>query len=175
MSAAVISGVAAQVLSARPTLSPDRLKYLLSATARPVASNARTDVGSGIIDAYATLRSTKAGVANVGLARSSGLGSLAGSRGTMLVQTQDAVPVVLDGVYTAQLLVWDPVGFTTGDWTASTWNTPAVRAVPWSPTRWYGWKWEGWKWEGASWYGQPVDSGSYGSRGEGSAWYGAWS
>ena len=55
MSAAVVSGAAAAVLSERRTLSPDQVKALLKATAYPV--NGSTGAGSGALDLKAALSS----------------------------------------------------------------------------------------------------------------------
>lgn len=174
MSAAVVSGAAAQLLSARPGISPDRVKHLLTSTARPVASSSRNDVGSGMVDVVAALKFTEPGEANAGLRRSSGLGSLDASRGTVRVQTTGAVPTVLTGSLTAQQLAWDPVGTTTGDWSARTWYASPWYTARWFPTRWYASTWEGYDWHGAAWFGTPVETRPYGYDWHGAAWYGAW-
>lgn len=172
MAAAVVSGVAALVLSAHPSMSPDRLKYALAATARPAAMTATTAVGSGVVDALGAV-SAPPGEANRGLARSSGLGDLELSRGSMKVRTNDPLHTVVSGSQTAQLLVWDPVGFVTGDWSSS------PRIAPWYVPHWYGTKWYGNAWVGHNWEGCSWDTGQdsgcfYGHNWEGSAWYGAW-
>ncbi|MBA2444485.1 MAG: S8 family peptidase, partial [Nocardioidaceae bacterium] len=173
MAAAVVSGVSALVLSARPTMSPNRLKYALARTARPAAMTLPTAVGAGVVDAYAAVNAPP-GLANLGLPRSSGEGKLSLSRGTVLVETNDPFQTVVQGSQTAQLLTWDPIGYLTGDWSGSTWYATPWSTARWYSTSWYGDHWVGHNWEGCSWdAGQDADC-FYGHNWEGSAWYGAW-
>lgn len=178
MAAAVVSGVAAVALQAHPDLTPDQLKHALLATARKVASDDPSVVGAGLVDAYRTAVAPPAGSSNAGLGRSTGRGSLSASRGSLLMQTDDPLGTLLTGRQTAQLLLWDPVGFTTGSWTPSTWYTSAHATVGWNTASWAGEQfsghdWTGHDWTGSSWYGEREDS-SYGRSGSGSASYGAW-
>ncbi len=171
MAAGVVSGVAALMLEANPGMTPDRLKYALAATARATVSTDPMAVGAGLVDAYGASFGAPAGVANQGLARSSGLGSLDLSRGTVRTQTSDpllgvVLGVVLGGLLTAQLALWDPLGWTTGSWTPPTWYSTG-----WYTSRWYRITWAGNDWGGYNWRGA---SGWYGSAWYGSAWYGGW-
>ncbi len=158
MSAAVVSGAVALMLEANPAATPDRVKYALTATARRAASTNPLEAGAGEIDVRAAL-DAPAGTANGGLARSNGLGSLDASRGDVRVRSDDLFGTLVGGMLTAQLLLWDPIAFTTGEWTGSAW---------------YGSAWYGSAWYGSAWYGQPDGSAWYGSAWYGSAWYGAW-
>jgi serine protease AprX len=131
-----------------------------------------------------------AGVANQGLDRSNGLGSLDASRGTVRVQTTNCgllgclLGTLITGSYTAQLLLWDPLGFSTGSWAPATWYTSTFYLSPWhtvtwsgtkwNGTKWNGTKWNGTKWNGTKWNGGEDPSATYGSTWHGSAWYGAW-
>ena len=177
MSAAVVSGVAALVLSARPSTSPNRLKYALAATAHPAAMTDPSAVGSGVVDAYAAVNAP-AGQANGGLARSTGMGSLSASRGSVSVQTNDPAGTVLNQALTvqltAQLLLWDPAGFVTGEWSSSTWYATPWYTARWYSTTWYSNMWTGHNWEGCSWDTGTDGTCFYGHNWEGSAWYGAW-
>ena len=192
MSAALISGVVADTLSAHPGLTPDRVKHALRAAARPVASDDPAAVGAGLVDAARTALTPPAGEANHGLRRSSGLGGLGASRGTLSMGVVDGlVGTLLTGRQTAQLLLWDPLGFTTRSWTPSTWYTSAHGAVGWNTASWAGptglltgnnwtgnnWtgnNWTGNNWTGSSWYDEHDERASYGRHGPGSASYGAW-
>jgi serine protease AprX len=174
MAAAVVSGVSALVLSARPTMSPNGLKYALTSTARSAASTAPSAVGSGVVDAYGAVTAPP-GQANGALARSTGLGSLDASRGSVYVRIDDPDSVtqpVVTGLITAQLVAWDPIGFVTGDW-SSTPLVPPWYTAPWYSTTWFGNNWTGHNWEGCSWDTGHADC-PYGHNWEGSAWYGAW-
>ncbi len=178
MSAAVVSGVVALMLAAKPTMVPDRVKYALMNTAHPVATSSPTNqVGRGLVDAYAATYNAPAGTANAGLARSSGLGdpvSLDATRGGVVVRSKGPGALVVNAALTAQLLVWDPGGTTLGDWSAPTWVASPWYTAPWFGTVWYGDDWQGHNWEGASYYGTSDPARPYGHNWEGSAWYGAW-
>ncbi len=170
----MVSGVAAAVLSAHPSYGPDRLKFVLNSTARPVADPSTDAVGHGMVDAYAAAFDAPAGAANDGLSRSSGLGSLDASRGTVRVSLDDPDSTVLTGLQTAQLLTWDPIGYTTGYWTESTWWLSSWYLLPVHSTSWSGDNWEGDNWEGCSRGSDHQADCFYGDNWEGSTWYGAW-
>lgn len=174
MSAAVVSGAVALMLQADPTMVPDRVKYALTSTARPAASGDPTAVGSGVLDVHAAAFAAPAGLANQGLDRSSGLGSLDASRGTVQVRTDDLLGTVVGGLLTVQLLLWDPIAYTTGTWNGSSWYGSSWYGSSWYSTSWYGSSWYGSSWYGSSWYGSPDGSSWYGSSWYGSSWYGAW-
>ena len=177
MATGVVSGAVALMLQANPGFTPDRVKYALQATARKAASNDPMAVGSGLVDANAAAFSAPAGTANQGLARSNGQGSLALSRGSVQVKTNDLIGSVLGPVLgatlTAQLLLWNPGGYTGAKWVPSDWYLSTWEVYSWNRVSWYGNDWPGYRWHGSSWYGQGQDE-SYGSSLPGSAWYGAW-
>jgi serine protease AprX len=174
MAAAVVSGVAALMLEADPQVAPDRLKYALTSTAHSAASSDPMAAGAGVVDAYRAVYSAPAGVANAGLDRSSGLGSLDASRGTVTVEASDPLATLVSGTLTLQLMVWDPVAYTTTDWNGSTWYGSTWYGSTWYGSTWYGSTWYGSTWYGSTWYGQPEGSTWYGSTWYGSTWYGAW-
>jgi len=168
MAAGVASGVAALVLSANPTMTPDRLKYALVHTTQPTVSTDPNAVGAGLLDAYAATYAAPPGTANQGLTRSSGLGGISDSRGTVQTATTDPdlLGVLINGLLTAQLLVWDPVGYTTGQWNTSTWYLTTWYLSRWYQLGWYGTDWPGNNWRNDKyWYGTPW---------KGGAWWGAW-
>jgi serine protease AprX len=177
MATGVVSGAVALMLQANPGFTPDRVKRALVATARDAASTDRMAVGSGVVDVNAAAFSAPAGVANQGLARSNGQGSLALSRGSVQVQLDDPVGTVLGPVLgatlTAQLLLWNPGGYTGIQWVPSSWYVSTWEVNRWYRVSWYGNDWPGMKWHGSTWYGQEQDE-TYGSPTSGSAWYGAW-
>ncbi|HVF76184.1 MAG TPA: S8 family serine peptidase [Acidimicrobiales bacterium] len=180
MAAGVVSGVVASMLSAQPAMTPDRAKYALMSTARRAASDDANTVGAGTVDAYEAAFSAPAGVANVGVVRSSGLGSLDASRGTVRIQAGDPLRTVVEGTLTAQLLLWDPVAFTGSSWYGSSWYGSSWYGSSWYGSSWYGSSWYGSSWYGSSWYGSSwygsswYGSSWYGSSWYGSSWYGGW-
>jgi len=179
MAAAVVSGVAAAALDAHEELTPDQLKHALRAAARPAASDDPFAVGAGLVDAHALVDAPTAGAANGGLERSDGRGDLGASRGSLVMTADDPLGTLLTGRQTAQLLLWDPIGFTSGSWTPSTWyaslhGTAGWNAAQWSGQNWTGQNWTGQNWTGSSWYEEHDEESSYGRAGPGSASYGAW-
>jgi serine protease AprX len=178
MAAAVVSGVAALVIEARPGVTPDEVKHLLRAGARPVATPDAHAVGAGLVDAYDAARLAGPGRANSGVARSNGLGSLGASRGSLRFAVPSLLGALLGVGSTAQLLLWDPLGYTLRAWDAPTWHTSLHRLVAWQDVTWGGHNWGGhnWgghNWGGSSWYGA-WHGDRYGRPGPASAWYGAW-
>jgi serine protease AprX len=177
MATGVVSGVVALMLQANPGFSPDRVKHALVATAQDAAASDPMAVGAGVVDANAAAFAAPAGVANQGLARSNGQGSLAASRGSVQVQLDNPLGSVLGPVLgatlTAQLVLWNPGGYTGAPWVPSNWYVSTWEVNRWNRASWYGNDWPGYRWHGSSWYGQGQDE-SYGSPLPGSAWYGAW-
>jgi len=177
MATGVVSGAAALMVQANPSITPDRAKFALLATARRAASDDPLAVGSGVLDAYAAALDTPSGVVNLGLGRSNGQGSLGLSRGTVQTVADDplgsVLGPVLGGVLTVQLLLWNPLGYTGGGWRESDWYLSTWSVFRFYRVNWNGSDWPGYRWHGSSWYGQGQDE-SYGSSLPGSAWYGAW-
>ena len=108
------------------------------------------------MDGWRAVFDAPPGLANRGLAHSSGRGSLDASRGS--VHVTGPGDLLVEGERTAQsvllageLAAWDPVGFVTGDWTAETWPLSPWALFRWLPTAWAG-EFGGKNWQGA-WYG----------------------
>jgi serine protease AprX len=91
----VVSGAAALMLQANPSLTPDRVKFALTATARGAVSVDSLAVGAGVIDAYEATYDAPAGLANLGLGRSNGQGNLGASRGSVQTVADDPASTVL--------------------------------------------------------------------------------
>jgi len=174
MSTGVVSGTVALMLQANPTWAPNRVKYALTSTARNAASDNIEDVGAGVVDAYAATFNAPAGNANAGLDRSTGMGSLDASRGTVEVQSTDPNQTIVNGLLTMQLLLWDPIAYTGVPWTPLTWQVSQFSGGAWYGGAWYGGAWYGGAWYGGAWYGQPDGGAWYGGAWYGGAWYGAW-
>ncbi len=173
MATAVVSGAAALLIRADPTITPDRLKFALMSTARPGAVPEAAAVGAGVISAPAATTAAP-GTANNGLLLSTGQGSLEASRGTAQVRTQGFFSVVVTASITPQLLPWDAVRFLTGSWGAASWYASPAYLVPWQTLRWEGLTWQGSKWHGSKWQGGYDTTSVYGRKWQGSDWYGAW-
>jgi serine protease AprX len=183
-SAAAVSGVAALMLSRNPSMTPDQVKYALMQSARPLtASSDPNAVGTGTVDAARAVLNPPAGSANQGVVRSNGTGLLQGSRGHVSVQTTGVNSTVVNGLLTAQLIVWSPTNYllpwTPTTWVVSTWALTPLLAVRWSDDDWSGrnWggrNWGGGDWQGAQWGSDTSTARSYGTGGDGALWFGAW-
>ncbi len=188
MATAAVSGLVAAMLSADPTMSPDRVKFALMATARPTASTDPQAVGKGLIDGNAAL-SAPPGLANRNVSLSDGRGSLSLSRGHAKVRLDPrAGGVVLDGDTTAQLRSWSTVlssflgggllgglfqgsSWTGSSWTGSSWTGSSWTGSSWTGGTWYGSSWTGSSWTGSSWTGSSWTGSSWtGSSWTGSSW-----
>ncbi len=176
-SAAIVSGSVAQILQANPSWAPDRVKHAVKATA--AETNASDDpmvVGAGLLAVDVAVTAAE-GYSNRGVTRSSGLGTLDASRGTVSVKVIAEDPdgtlieTILTGALTAQLLLYDPVSFTGYEWTAETWAISQWYGSNWNGSNWNGSNWNGSNWNGSNWNSTK----KYGSNWNGSNWNGVWS
>jgi serine protease AprX len=172
MSTAVVSGIVADVLSAQPSWTPNRVKYALMSTAVPDAGNDPTAVGSGLVNGYSAL-SAPAGLADQGIPLSTGLGSLQADRGTVQVSVKGLGVVLanpLSGEVTAQLTPWNFATMLVPTFNGNSWYGNSWYGNSWYGNSWYGNSWYGNSWYGNSWYGNSW----YGNSWYGSSWYGVW-
>ena len=177
MSAAVVTGVVAQIVQANPKLSPDQVKYRLMSTARRIATTDKYAAGKGEIDAYAATRSTSTAKANGGLlggllggGLSTGLGSIDVDRGSIQLDvTTPGGTGLLDGEVTAQfdadllglrnilgLVPYSGLTYTTLGWDPLSfegvkWRTEEWTGLSWAGVKWRATEWDGVKWRGAQW------------------------
>jgi serine protease AprX len=175
MATGIVSGVVAAMLSAAPAMTPDRVKYALTSTARDAASTDPLAVGAGVVDGYAATYSAGPGVANDGVTPARGGGLLDDSRGSVEVGVTASVETqVLSGEITAQLRLFDRVELVDVPWNELTWPLSQWAGNCWYGNSWYGNSWYGNSWYGNSWYGEPQGNSWYGNSWYGGAWYGAW-
>jgi serine protease AprX len=157
-SAAVVSGAVALLLSKEPELTPDQVKYRLTATAAPGPAGELNVDGAGSLDAYAAATTRTFAAANQGVQRSRGQGPLRLDRGGLDVATGDgAEQERISGERTAQ---------------RKTWNGNEYRGASWNSSRWYGSQWASSRWYSTRWYGTDFSSSRwYSTRWYGSRWY----
>lgn len=183
MSTAVVSGLVADLLSAEPTASPDRVKYQLMAGAQPDASTDPMAVGAGLVNGPAALAAGP-GLANQGLAPSAGTGSLQAARGSVTVTADDTNGTTISGNVTLQLQVWNPVADLlssvlwtplSGNWYSGNWYSGNWYSGNWYSGNWYSGNWYSGNWYSGNWYSGNWYSGNwYSGNWYGSAWYGCW-
>ena len=173
--AAVVSGAAALLLSARPGLSPDQVKALLTGTARALPAANLQAQGNGLIDVYGASQAT-APLAGQVFPRSTGTGSLDAARG--------GVRLVLNGVtlsgekdifgknYASAARAKEEL--TETSWNGGVWNGSSWAGSSWAGSSWAGSSWAGSSWAGSSWAGSSWATGTWtGSSWAGSSWAGS--
>jgi serine protease AprX len=182
--AAVVSGAVALILDQRPGLSPDKVKALLTATARSLRGVDRVCQGAGTLDLRAAYRTGTPPGAGQNHLPALGIGSLETSRGTDHLEHEG---VVLAGEQDIFGRPWDGLAWTTaattgatwsgGTWIGSEWSGASWSGLSWSGTSWSGVSWSGVSWSGISWSGQTWTGTSWsGASWSDRAWTGAsWS
>jgi serine protease AprX len=168
---AVVSGVAALLYQANPSLRPGTVKsILMGSTFR--ASQYRTGGGSGLVDAAGAFQSINSGDwANVGLVRSLGSGSLEGSRGRFHVHTDlnhDGQLDLLLGEQDVLGAPWDSTSWSSTSWSSTSWSSSAWSSLisensGWSSTSWSSTSWSGMYWSSTSWSSNSWSSTSWSS------------
>jgi serine protease AprX len=118
VSAGVVSGVAALLLSAMPDLNPDQVKYLLMSTATPMPCE--PGAGAGVVNAANLIRTA------------------------LSYRTADAVPTTNTGLPASQLL-WggpDPVAWDSVNWDSVNWDSVNWDSVNWDSVNWDSVNWD---------------------------------
>jgi serine protease AprX len=128
--AAVVSGLAAQLLQQRPWLSPDQVKALLVSGAVPVGGDTKSAEGAGEVDAAASG------------AQPAPSASSAAQRFPLAVLDLRRLRSVGSHRHSA-----------IGDdrWAGSTWSGSTWSGSTWSGSTWSGSTWSGSTWSAASW------------------------
>ena len=128
MAAPVVTGVAALILQAEPSLTPDQVKYRLMATANqnwPGYDPAKA--GAGMVDAFAAVYGTTTDSANLGIIPSQ-----------MLATGDDAV-------------AFDSVGWNSVGWNSVGWNSVGWNSVGWNSVGWNSVGWNSVNWNASTW------------------------
>jgi serine protease AprX len=195
-SSAVASGAVALLLSQRPSLTPDQVKYLFKSTAKNIGFGANQQ-GAGVMNVKAAFAAPTpdANAATVkqafAAAGSAGVGTLDQSRG--LSRVGASASAQLNGEITAWATpfnaadwanksraksAWTNVALdangrmTAGSWSGASWSGAAWSNTGWSGASWSGASWSRASWSGASWSGAAWSGASW----SGASWSGAsWS
>ena len=158
--AAVTSGLAALLIAARPSLTPDQVKHLLTTTAAPISGNAggtADSQGSGRVQLAAALTADP-GPAVTQTPTATGTGSIEASRGGRHVETvcpgdDTATRTVIIGEMDTRCLQWNGATWTGATWTGATWTGATWTGATWTGGDWAGATWTGATWTGATWTG----------------------
>src|SRR5688572_25589483 len=118
MAAPMVSAAVALLLQDEPNLTPDQVKYRLTATANKSWSGYNaTKSGAGYLDIYAAVRGTTTQSANTGLMAS------------QLLST-GSTPITWGSVG------WNSVGWNTVGWNSAGWNSVGWNSVGWNSDYW---------------------------------------
>jgi serine protease AprX len=155
---AIVSGVAALMFQADPSLTPDAVKTVLIATAGKSASLG-IGSGSGLVDAAGAVNAVLGGKyrylsANAGLVPSTGLGSIEGSRGTFHVYADldgDGQLELVRGEVDVLGAPWTSTSWSSTSWSSLTWSAAGWDSTSWSSTSWSGTSWSSTSWSSTSW------------------------
>jgi serine protease AprX len=164
MAAPVVSGVAALMLQANPSLTPNQIKYILKQTARPLP-DASTTVGAGAVDALAAVKMAKQGV---GLNKANKGQTPNRKTATALWPVVKTLSPVWrnKGWWSGRYWVdagWDT---TTGFKTASgSWNDAGWDATAWANFNWEDAGWDNGGWENGGWDNGGWDNGGWDTAG----------
>ena len=182
MSTAAVTGGVALLIEQHQDWTPGQVKQALRSTAVRTASTDPSAVGSGLVDLVAASRTAPASFPTP-WRHSSGLGSLDASRGNVRVEGATVQEAGSTTLLSAGILLWDPVGLLTGEWSARTWPVSPWAGHQWHTTTWAGDNWHGDNWHGDNWHGDwtgsaaggsAYDDDTYGRPWLGGAWYGLW-
>jgi serine protease AprX len=167
--AAVVSGAVADMLSARPNLTPDRVKRLLKKTAGSISTNNSNYIGAGLIDVNAATNGSVDSSFTQTFPVSVGNGSLEASRGSSHVAING---VVLSGEVDIFGNPWNAAAMASAEEASATWSGGIYNSATWSGATWSSATWSGATWSGATWSGATWSSATWSS----ATWSGAtWS
>jgi serine protease AprX len=171
---AVVSGAVALLLSQRPGLTPDQVKYALMATAKQLPAADELGQGAGLIDvSRAATQRVPHGAATQSYPLSTGYGSLEGARGSVHVADADTE---LAGEIDIFGEAWDGRSWSGRSWSGTSWQGDLWMGRSWSGT-WQSGTWAGRSWSGRSWSDNVWDGRSWSGRSwSADAWSGrSWS
>ncbi|MEO6205521.1 MAG: S8 family serine peptidase [Mycobacteriales bacterium] len=172
--AAVTSGLAALVVAANPSYTPDQVKRVLTSTANPLAGKPANDQGAGRVNLAKALTADP-GPAISQTGSSNGLGSIEASRGGYNVTANCAgTATLIKGEIDNRCEAWNGSTWTGSTWTGSTWTGSTWTGSTWTGSTWTGSTWTNAAWTGSTWTGgQWTGSTWTGSTWTGSTWTGS--
>jgi serine protease AprX len=155
---AIVSGVAALMFQADPSLTPDVAKAALIGTAGRSGSLGNGS-GSGLVDAASAVSAAAGGKfryipANVGLVPSTGMGSLERSRGTLHAYADldgDGQLELVKGEVDVLGAPWTSTSWSSTSWSSTSWSSLTWSAAGWDSTSWSNTSWSGTSWSSTSW------------------------
>jgi serine protease AprX len=142
-SAALVSGVAADIIAMHPNWTPDQVKGALMRTARPLSLGRPFAAGMGEISAYAAARVTSPPNPNAGL-----------NKFLIPNPTGGTIPVFDQATWTTVALAnpaWNAATWTTATWTTAAWSAATWTTATWTTATWTTATWTTATWTTATW------------------------
>jgi serine protease AprX len=179
--AAVVSGAAALLLSQRPGLLPDQIKYLLKSTAVRLPNADAQGQGAGLINVKGAKDAATPPLllAAQTFATSTGLGSLELARGSVHLVDGETTLTGEQDIFGSAFVsaAWAPASLEGNTWTGGTWNGNTWTGNTWSGNTWLGNTWSGNTWTGNTWSGNTWSGNTWsGNTWSGNTWSGnTWS
>jgi serine protease AprX len=130
--APIVSGAAAQILTAHPSWTPDQVKGALMVTATAAPSAAPLSVGVGVVDVAKAVALSNAPNPNVALNK-------------YLVAESDGSGKVFDAA------AWASTARTDAAWASAAWSSAAWSSAAWSSAAWASAAWSSAAWASAAW------------------------
>ena len=148
-SAAVVSGLAAVLLSEHPDMNPEQVRASIRSGTFRLNWESRHRQGQGHVDGEETIED-----------------------GPVYTRTRRVSPAT-----TGRLRTPDGPTWTGGTWSGATWSGATWSGMTWSGGTWSGATWSGVTWSGATWSGMTWSGGTWsGATWSGATWSGAtWS
>jgi serine protease AprX len=162
--AAIVSGIAALLFEADPSLTPDEAKAALLGTTSVLRG--QPGAGTGLVDAARALeavlaRGYRGANVNASYAPATGLGGIESSRGSYHVYSDldgDGVPELVSGEIDVLGNAWGPAT-SSGTWSAQGWL-----ATPWRPLVGAFERLQAALWTGPTWSGMVVNADAWSAR-----------
>ena len=151
-STAIVSGVAALVLTRAPWLTPNQVKQRLVSTARSLNGGNGPGTGEGVVDAFAATMSTLTSSANTSAVPATGGGSLQATRGPACLR-DGVTGACLTDTQADALLGFDEGAYFSSGWMGSQWVGSQWVGSQWVGSQWVGSQWVGSQWVGSQWVG----------------------
>ena len=166
---AFASGVAAALLQARSSLTPDQVKAAMVGTATPLQADAN-QAGAGLLDLSRLFTRRGLWLARRAPAQthawSDGTGSLDGDRGSFVLENAKGERLTGERTVVG--------GFDRDAWLGSTWTGSTWTGSTWTGSTWTGSTWTGSTWTGSTWTGSTWTGSTWtGSTWTGSTWTGS--
>jgi hypothetical protein len=157
--APIVTGAAAQILSAHPGWTPDQVKGALMLTASRTPSAAPLSEGVGIVDVAKAVALTSAPNPNLAL--------------TKFVVADGAGGLVFDSASWASTAKanasWASASWSDASWASASWSSASWASASWASASWASASWCDASWSSASWSDASWASVSYADNAEGDA------